>query len=80
MVAFGAAPAGKVVFGEVTSGAALSGDVAFDAGLSDVVAVDEVPAGGVVFGAVGVCTPWEKAGIAVERNNNGTATRSSLGI
>jgi len=44
-----------------------------------VVPVDDAPAGGVAFGAFGVCTPWDKAGIAIE-NNNGTATRSSLRI
>jgi len=47
-------------------------------GLSDVVAVDAVPAGGVAFGASGVCTPWQKPGIATKSDNNGTATRSNL--
>lgn len=72
MVALGTVPSG-----EVASGAASTGGVAFDAGLSDVTAVDAVPAGGVAFGAFGVCNPWERAGMATESDNNGTATRSS---
>lgn len=85
--AFDTVQSGLVVFG-----AGLSDVVAFGAALPDVVAFGlgavsfeevvfvAVPLGGVAFGAFGVCTPWEKAGVAIERDRSGRATESSLRI
>ena len=86
-LAFEPVQSGLVAFGAGLSDAAAFGTVSPDVvafGLGVVpfkgVVFVAVPLGGVAFGAFGVCVPWEKAGVATERDRSGRATESSLRI